>query len=224
MQIRSLIAACALLGAGLAFAPAAGASGVRVAVLPVVVHAEGPEEYLRDGLAAMLASRLGLQEGVEAVPIEDASRATVEVETAREIGQSVAADFVLFGSFTHFGAGASLDLSVASVSETSAAPPREIFVHSGTLGEIIPRLSDLAQKVGRYVLDPTATPAVSAAPPPAASSDFQDALSELDSLVDRVSELEREVFVPPVTIPEEDLRAGDGGTEELPEASEPRPE
>jgi hypothetical protein len=203
-RIGRLLGVALLLLAAL---PAAAEERVRVAVLPVLVHSDGPEDYLRDGLADMLASRLGQQAGVEVVRVESAEQATVELEAARAAGKTLGADYVLFGSFTHFGEGASLDLACAPVPE-SDAPPRAIFVQSGTLGEIIPRLNELAQKVARYLQGPTATPPVSAAPPAEDSGDLLDALSELDELRARVGALESEVFEPAPAIPEEDLRTG----------------
>jgi hypothetical protein len=202
-SIRGLVGIALL---GLLAAPSWAAEGVRVAVLPVLVHSDGPEDYLRAGLADMLASRLDQQAGVEVVRVEDPERATVDIEAARAAATALGADFVLFGSFTHFGEGASLDLACAPVSEGRQAP-REIFVQSGTLGEIIPRLSELAQKIARYLEDPTAPAPVSAPPPQAGSDDLLDALSELDELRARVGALEGEVFEPPAAIPEEDLRA-----------------
>jgi hypothetical protein len=191
---------------GLVPGPSWAAERVRVAVLPVLVHSDGPEDYLRAGLADMLASRLDQQVGVDVVRVEDPEQATVDIEAARAAAIGLGADFVLFGSFTHFGEGASLDLACAPVSEGGQAP-REIFVQSGTLGEIIPRLSELAQKVARYLQDPMAPAPVSAPPPQAGSDDLGDALSELDELRARVGALESEVFEPPAAIPVEDLRA-----------------
>ena len=98
---------------------------------------------------------------------------------------------------------------IAPVPESGQAP-RVIFVQSGTLGEIIPRLGELAQKVARYLQNPTATPPVSAPPPQAGPDDLLDALSELDELRARVGALESEVFEPPAAIPEEDLRNSGG--------------
>jgi hypothetical protein len=190
----------------LATGPVWAAEDVRVAVLPVLVHSDGPEDYLRAGLADMLASRLDQQAGVEVLRVEDPEQATVDLEAARAAAISLGADFVLFGSFTHFGEGASLDLACAPVPESTQAP-REIFVHSGKLGEIIPRLGELAQKVALYLQNPTAPAPVSAPPPQAGSDDLLDTLSELDELRARVGALEGEVFEAPAAIPEEDLRA-----------------
>jgi tetrahydromethanopterin S-methyltransferase subunit G len=184
MRFAALLAALLLCGAD-------ASASVRVAVLPVVVHSEAPSEYLRDGLADMLASRLGLAAGLEAVRVEDPKEATTDPMAARAAARSVGADYVLFGSFTHFGEGASLDLICAPAAEEDSAPPRQLFVHSGTLGEIIPRLDELARKVAAYVTAPGPTPAVSSGP--AVPGDVQDALSELEALRERVEALERRV-------------------------------
>ena len=63
------------------------------------------------------------------------------------------AQFVLFGSFTRFGTGASLDVQCAATSATEAEPLREIFVHSGSIGDVIPDLDDLVGKVARFVIE-----------------------------------------------------------------------
>ena len=57
----------------------------------------------------------------------------------------------MFGAFTQFGAGASLDVQCAAVKADADARPRRIFVQSGTLGEIIPKLDDLAAKIARFM-------------------------------------------------------------------------
>lgn len=202
---RVLALALLVLAAG----PAWAGEAVRVAVLPVLVHSDGPEDYLRNGLADMLASRLGQQEGVEVVRVDDPGRATVELEAARAQGQGLGADYVLFGSFTHFGEGASLDLACAPVPE-SAQAPREIFVQSGTLGEIIPRLDELARKVARYLQDPAAPAPVSVPPPQADDTELLDALSELDELRARVDAIETELFSAGPPTPVEDLRQPGG--------------
>jgi hypothetical protein len=63
------------------------------------------------------------------------------------------AAFVLFGSFTRFGTGASLDVHCASTRvESGRDPLREIFVHSGSIGDVIPDLDDLVGKVARFVI------------------------------------------------------------------------
>jgi outer membrane protein insertion porin family len=174
---------------GVAF-PSAARARSRVAILPVVVHSGDSQDYLRQGIADMLSARLGQDPEIQVVRIDDAAQATTDLAKAQAAARAAGAEFVLFGSFTRFGEGASLDVQCASVSgggEDGAGAARQIFVQAGTLGDIIPRLDDLAQRVAYYVKNGEA-PAVSAAPPISGSSVSR---SELDELRRRVDALER---------------------------------
>ena len=191
-----LLVAAGLLAASGASPRRAHAAPARVAVLPVVVHSLGDEGYLREGLADMLASRLGQSPALAVVRVEDPAQATTDLERARAAARGVGAEYVLFGSFTHFGEGASLDLSCARVAEGDA-PPGQIFIQTGSIGEIIPKLDDLARRVAAHVAAGGVAPPVSAGPPGEAgvtSLQVLDALSELDSLSSRVDGLEQRVY------------------------------
>ena len=111
-------------------------------------------DYLRAGLSDMLASRFERIGALDLVRGENDGRGTTDPDEARALAEKQGADFVLYGSFTRFGQGASLDVQCAPVAgdETTGAPAplREIFVHSGSIGEIIPDLDELAGKVSRY--------------------------------------------------------------------------
>jgi TolB-like protein len=194
-----ILRALAIVFAAMGFvAGAAGAAPkLRVAVLPILVHSTEGRGYLQAGLADMLASRLGRSAGILVVRVEDESQATSRLPDARAAARSVDADYVLFGSFTHFGEGASLDVLCAAVDDTSESlEPRQIFVQSGTIGEIIPKIDTVVEKAARYMTNPQhpGEPAVSASPPEVGSgesAELLDALSELDTLRERVDALER---------------------------------
>lgn len=184
-------------------AAVAGAEAqVRVAVLPVVVHSLEQQAYLQSGLGSMLATRLDQNPRLDVVRIEDPGQATLDGEAARAAARAAGAQFVVFGSFTRFGDGASLDLRCLPVAGAAGQDPRSVFVQAGSVGEIIPKLDDIADKVGRYVTSGGgAPPAVGAAPPAppvaasgASSEAFQDALSELDELRARVERLEAALY------------------------------
>lgn len=202
----------------LAAAAPAAAAGRTVAVLPLVVHALEDRDYLRSGLADMLASRLGRWGEVGVIRVDDPSSATTEAEAARAVGRQVGADWVLFGSFTRFGDGASLDLRCVSTRGEARADARNLFVQAGRIGEIIPKLDGLTEKVVRYVAsDGTARPDVAAAGPGGAAGPDLDGLrDELEALRARVEALEA-VFPGESGEPvvERDLEAGsrarDGG-------------
>ena len=139
---RTVAAALPLL------AVAAGAQPkLRVAVLPVVVHSLEQQAYLQSGIADMLATRLEQHPGLAVVRVRDVAQATTDGEAAREAARAAGAEFVVFGSFTRFGDGASLDLRCLPVAGAKGDDPRSVFVQAGSVGEIIPRLDDVADKV-----------------------------------------------------------------------------
>ncbi len=170
----------------LAFTAAHAESRRTVAVLPVVVHASGDQAYLQSGVADMLASRLGKSPGVAVIRVNDPASATTDLNEAQAAATAVGADYVLYGSFTRFGEGASLDVRCAGVADVDEA--KGIFIQSGTLGELIPRIDKLAEKVGRHVTG-GALPAV-AAPGDASRGDLRRVLERLDALEAAVAGLE----------------------------------
>ncbi|MDJ0851885.1 MAG: hypothetical protein QNK04_26195 [Myxococcota bacterium] len=224
MFIRSLAIAFLALAAVL---PSLAGADVRVALLPIAVHAQGEDSaYLETGLAAMLSARLEQYEGVDVVrPAADAVPATAR-EDAVARAREVEADFVLYGSFTRFGEGASLDLrctqvgpEVSEEQEVEAGPARRVFIQAGTLAEIIPDLDTLAEKVARFAFETNSTPpkrgeAVAASPEAEAVSP-----EEVADLRSRVEALESALYTPvaqgEVPTPEQDEAAvaGDGTTE-----------
>lgn len=174
-----------LLLGGASFLVSAGASAapVRAALLPIAVHsADDGSSYLSAGLAEMISARLEQSGGVSVTLVPGPAVPTSDLEKAVEAGRTAGADFVVFGAFTQFGAGASLDVQCAAVNGESDARPRRIFVQSGTLGEIIPKLDDLAAKIARFMTSGSREL-------PAASSDA----NELDEIRRRLDALERAV-------------------------------
>jgi TolB-like protein len=178
--------------------PMLAEASVRIVLLPISVYAAGADtDYLSTGLAEMLAARLERYEGVSVVrPAADAVPPEGEAQ-ALEAAGALGADFVLFGSFTQFGEGASLDLRCAPVAEDGDVGSRRVFIHSGTVAEIIPKLDTLAEKVLRFALG-DAGGARSVAEPEAdgaagSGSAGDEALADLRR---RVDALERAVYAP----------------------------
>ena len=197
MEFRSPTArrALRLLAAALALAAAAGGARAEerrtVAILPVVVHALEQQAYLRDGLADMLASRLGQQPGIGVIRVTDPAQATLDPEAARAAGRAVGAQWVLFGSFTRFGEGASLDILCVPVAAPGDPGPRSIFVQSGQIAELIPRLDGLTERVALHVNGRDG----------AGANASGAGRSELDELRRRVEALERRGSAAPAAPP-----------------------
>jgi hypothetical protein len=179
-------------------------AAARVALLPISVHAAGADTaYLSTGLAEMLAARLERYDGIVVVRAAADATAPDGKAEALEKADALGADFVLFGSFTQFGEGASLDLRCARVgreSEGGGDASRRVFIHSGTVAEIIPKLDTLAAKVVRYASGdgagarPVAEPEAGEAGGSRAAGD-----AELVDLKRRVEALERAVYAPKVS-------------------------
>jgi len=177
----------ALLASALLFVGASAlAQSARVAVLPVVIHSIEESGYLRAGISEMLSSRLSQQPGVSALRVDDASAATSDLAAARAAARAVGADWVLFGSFTRFGEGASLDLRCVPVSSEAEASQRSVFVHAGALAELIPRLDGVVARIGAHVRGGAAN----ADAPVAAAPAGPDLAAEVQALKARVEALE----------------------------------
>jgi len=193
----------------LAAAPAAAAPPVEIVILPIVVHSADPDAgYVSEGISDMLASRLEQTGKVEVEQVSDPEAATTRLGEALRRGQALGGDYVLFGAFTQFGDGASLDvhcipLDVASEAEAAAA--RRIFVQSGAMGEIIPKLDEIVDRVAVYaklVPDPAGSagqPAAVGAAPAGAPSEAPGGAAgggaaALRDLAERLEALEEAVF------------------------------
>jgi len=161
-------------------------------LLPIVVNSSESPEYLRSGLADMLSARFIQAGRFEIIRVDDPRKATTRVADAIESAEEAGADFVLFGSFTRFGEGASLDMQAAATAEGEEGETlREIFVHSGSIGQVIPDLEDLVGKVTRFAIpDYTPVPASVGGGPGGVVPVRGDELSDLRR---RIAELEQAV-------------------------------
>jgi len=194
---RAALLFVVLISAAIGFPPRASAQGEapKLLLLPFVVHSAEDPEYVRGGLADMLSARFSRIGAIDLIREDDPEKGTSKLEEAMLVAREVGADYVLFGSFTRFGQGASLDVQCAPVATGQAQEPlREIFVHSGSIGEIIPDLDELAGKVSRFargeIIERPTIPA----------SSLGVSADELEDLARRVAELEALV---------DDLRASD---------------
>lgn len=187
----------ALLG-GMAAFPGALMAEERpsILLLPVVVHSSESPGYLRNGLSDMLMARFQQADQFELMQATDPALATTDPDEAIEEARNRGADFVLFGSFTRFGEGASLDMHAASASPANPEGGlREIFVHSGRIGEVIPNLDDLVGKVTRFAIDDFVPREAGAnaqdlapAPAPGSRADLRLRIRKLEQAVEKLQE------------------------------------
>lgn len=163
-------------------------SEIEIAVLPVEVNSSAEAGYLQQGVADMLSARLAQHEGLGVIRIEDLESATNDLENAQATGRALGVDYVVFGSLTRFGEGASLDLVCARVSGTEGTDPRGVFVQSGDLTSIIPQLDPVVTRIAFYI---NAGP--KAADTALNQPTIRDALDQIDALKARLNSLENEM-------------------------------
>ena len=181
---------CAGFLSALALTPAQAEDGVKIAILPIVVHSADDPTYLRNGLADMISSRIEQAGGFEVIRVDDLDDATTRLPSAIDSGREAGAEFVLFGSFTRFGTGASLDMQCVSTrADYEGDALREIFVHSGSIGEVIPDLDDLVGKVGRFAIHGFGAETDVAAGPPGSDAGDAKVEARLNALEAALAEL-----------------------------------
>lgn len=134
---------------------AAGATSAdaaqKVLVLPFKINSPQDSTYLQQGIIDMLSSRLRWQDKVEVLPKADAKAAfkkaggDIDPAKAREIGRSLGADHVVFGSVTMLGQNVSLDASMIDL----ANPQRTISVieQSDSIDGVIPKINQFADQI-----------------------------------------------------------------------------
>lgn len=166
-------------------AGSASAERVRVALLPVLVHSGESRDYLQQGLSDMLVARLGRDPRLAVIEVEDATTATNDVTAARAAAKRAGGAWVVYGSFTRFGEGASLDLQVARAD--GDGEPHKVFAQAATLGALIPMLDGVSERITGRVLGGDAGAPVATDAAPAGGG------GELAELRRRVEALERAV-------------------------------
>ena len=139
----------------------------KVAILPFEINAPEDLSYLREGIMDMLASRISWEGKVEAIEEQQVKSALAGREgamneaAAREVGTTLGADYVLFGSLTVFGESVSIDAKMIALKEER--PPVSVYAQTKGMGEVIPRINDFAQDINNKIFG--RGPARAAAPP-----------------------------------------------------------
>jgi hypothetical protein len=192
--VRTVLLATFVIGAvSLGALRTADAEVIRVAMLPVSVNSSLSETgHLSAGLADMVAARLEQNGQIVIVRLDEPASSR---EDAIAAGKKAGAQYVLFGSYTQFGDGASLDLRCAPVIGGEADQPRRVFIQAGSASEIIPKLGVLSESVARYLVGAAASPGL-LVDADASASEATDGAS-LTDIEQRVEALERVIFAPP---------------------------
>ncbi len=112
---------------------------------------------MQNGLFSMLSSRLsdsGKVEILDRAAVDAAlsgSSADLTQDLAKDIGHLLGADYVLFGSLTHFGESVSLDAAMVDVA--GEKPALTFFEQSNNMGDVIPLVNTFAGDINRKVFN-----------------------------------------------------------------------
>lgn len=147
----------AILALGLVFfgVGAAQAAITRVAILPFTANAPKDITYLTKGIRDMLASRLAWQGKVQVIEPDMVNNALKGItapyndEKARQAGQKIRADVVVFGAVTMLGKAISIDARVVKVDQEK--PALTAFVQAPNQDEVIPKINAFAQRINAEI-------------------------------------------------------------------------
>ena len=148
-------------------AGSAAETAKKVAILPFEINAPEDLSYLREGIMDMLASRISWEGKVEVIEEQLVKEAlsgregALNEAAAREVGTTLGADYVLFGSLTVFGDSVSIDAKMIALKEDR--PPVSVYAQTKGMSEVIPRINDFAQDINNKIFGRGLT-AVAAAP------------------------------------------------------------
>ncbi|MBW1979687.1 MAG: VCBS repeat-containing protein [Deltaproteobacteria bacterium] len=132
-------------------APSGAAERLRVAILPVQIHAPEDMSYLQAGLMDMLTSRIAANRNVEIVDANTLLKAfkrfrkNLNETTARELLAKVDAAYLVSGSLTFFGQGGSIDFKVYG--RDPGTPPYTLSAIVEDRDSLLSRFSQVADNI-----------------------------------------------------------------------------
>ena len=143
-----------------------------LAVLPFSVHSAENIDYLQQGIWDMLSSRVAVNGKVEVITKDtliDALKETggkeLTLTDVYSLGKKMNADFVVWGSITKIGNSLSIDGKLVDIATYKS--PVGIFAQSQNVDEVIPKISDFAQRINYHILGtPPPAPVLVSSPPP----------------------------------------------------------
>jgi FG-GAP-like repeat len=124
---------------------------IKVAILPVQIHAPENMDYLQGGFMAMLESRIGGKEDIDLLDRNlvtktfDKFKKDLNETTARSLAQDLGADYLVAGSVTSFGTGGSIDFEVFAKDPSTA--PFTTYKVIKDMNNLLPEFSQLADEI-----------------------------------------------------------------------------
>ena len=142
---------------------------LKVAILPVQIHAAEKMEYLHSGLMDMLESHLGGKGGIEILDRSlvakafDKFKKDLNDSTARSLAEDLGADYLVAGSVTFFGTGGSIDFEVFAADPSKT--PFTTYKVIENMNNLLPEFSHLVDEISAKAFAAQPQPARAAAEP-----------------------------------------------------------
>ena len=141
----------------------------KVAVLPFTVHSAENIDYVKQGIWDMLSSRISASDKIDVIG-KDTVLETLKKSEEKELtlasvygfGKKMNVDYVVWGSITKIGNSFSVDGKLVDIATYKS--PVGIFTQSQGMDELIPKISDFAQRIDAHILG-TAPPGFNAPVP-----------------------------------------------------------
>ena len=149
-----------LIFAVFAAAPGLCAEPKKVAVLPFAMNTQQDLMFLQKGIFDMFSSRISYGDEVEVLTRENLENKLgnadlssiikgVNESKAKELGNFLNVDYVLFGSLTLFGNSMSLDVNMVDIRPDN--PSLTFFRQGNDAGAVIPELDKIAEEINYKV-------------------------------------------------------------------------
>lgn len=132
-----------------------------VAVLPFVINSQENLDFLKKGIFDMFSSRMAYADEVKVLTRETLEQRlkdykggfsfneSINEAKARDLGDFLNVDHVLFGSLTLFGNSMSLDVKMVDI--TQPVPALTFFRQADNAGAVIPQLDKIAEEINYKV-------------------------------------------------------------------------
>ncbi len=146
----------------------------KVAIFPFTMNSSQDLVFLQNGLFSMLYSRLSDpgkvdvldREAVDQYLESSATKGSLNESQARIIGANMGADYIIFGSLTYLGEGASLDASMVDI--TGKGITLFFCEQSKNLGGVVSLVNSFAGDINQKVFHRVTNNKLSAKPVPKA--------------------------------------------------------
>lgn len=153
-----------------------------VAVLPFAVHSAENIDYVQQGIWDMLVSRISTSDKIQVAGKETVLEALKKREGKElaltdvyALGRMMNMDYVVSGSITKIGNSFSVDGKLVDIA--ASKPAVGVFTQSQGMDDLIPKITDFAQRINAHILGtvpqaaaPVAPPVASTLPPTAQST------------------------------------------------------